>query len=87
MNIGITILIFLALLCLLSKPIRNQFKPFLLPFLIFSGLSISYYAITGKSPFLIPTEVNNYFSETQTQDEPSHTYYQDPEKRYGKQAE
>ncbi len=83
MYIGISILALLTLLCLLSKPIRNQFKPFLLPLLLFSGLCIGYYAITGKSPSQIPGDINKFFSDSQVKDEPSHKYYQDPEKRYG----
>jgi len=83
--IGLSIFIVLALLCLLSKPIRDQFKFLLLPLLICSGICLGYYIITGKSPTQIPSEINAYFGDPHLQDEPSHKYYQDPEKVYGKQ--
>ncbi len=86
MCVGLSILIILVLLCLLSKQIRTQLKPFLVPLLIISGLCIGYYAITGKSPTRIPGEINSFFSDSQAKDEPSHKYYQDPEKRYGKEV-
>ncbi len=83
--IGLSILTVLALLCLLNKQIRNQFKFLFRPFLILSGICIAYYAITGESPTHIPSDINSYFSNPHVQDEPSHQYYHTPEERYGDQ--
>ncbi len=86
MYIGLALATALILLCLLSQSIRDQFKFLLVPLLILSGVSLAYYAITGKSPTHIPGDLNSYFSEPQLQDEGSHKYYQDPDKRYGDQV-
>lgn len=86
MYIGLSIAAVLILLCLLSKSIRDQFKFLLVPLLILSGVCLAYYAITGKSPAQIPKTISSYFNEPQLQDEPSHKYYQDPDKRYGDQV-
>lgn len=85
--IGLSILTVLALLCLLSKQIRNQFKFLLLPLLILSGICLSYYAITGKSPTHIPADINGYFNDPHIQNETSHQYYQNPKERYGNQID
>jgi ABC-type transport system involved in multi-copper enzyme maturation permease subunit len=85
--IGLSILTVLTLLCLLSKQIRNQFKFLFLPFLILSGICITYYVITGNSPTHIPGDINNYFSNPHVQNEMSHQYYQNPEERYGDQTD
>ena len=86
MYIGLAVATALILLCLLSKSIRDQFKFLLVPLLILSGACLTYYAITGKPPTQIPETISSYFNEPQLQDEPSHKYYQDPEKRYGDQV-
>ncbi len=83
---GLSIITALALLCLLSKSVRNQLKFLVVPLLTLSVASLAYYAITGKPPTQIPGDINSYFSKSQLQDEPSHKYYQDPDKRYGDQV-
>ncbi len=87
MYVGLAILLLLIMLCLISGSLRGQLKKGGILLLIFAGLGVGYYFVTGKSPSGIPGEINRYFSDPQLQEEESHRYYKDPSKRYGDQLQ
>jgi hypothetical protein len=86
--VGLLAVAFLLLLMLLiSASFREQLKKAITPFLIFLGIGLGYYLLTGNSPFQIPSDINNYFNDPHLSEEASHLYYQDPKERYGDQIE
>jgi len=47
-----------------------------------AAVLFGYYLVTGESPTMIPTRIDNFFNAPREPEQGSHRYYQDPDERY-----
>ncbi len=74
-------LLVLSIFVYMSASLRGNVKKLVIALFVVVALGMGYSLVTGKSALDIPQDINAFFNTPSTHLEPSHRYYQDPDKQ------